>query len=133
MATTYFDETQLLDMVFERFKDGNSPLWQQLVDRTENAIIDFAKTKGIFTATDIDTPLHFQLADWSRAYFYSSLAKIVVGINDISADERDKYAMKGSMYSSEMKALEPKITKEMINGSSDTRGDRSATTLLYRS
>ena len=131
-TATYINESLLVDLVFDDVKTFNIDLWENILELSDNAVVDMAQIKGIIDSDSIETPLHFKFEEWARCYFYKELANNLMGVNNISAEQMDKYAKKGSFYYKRSEALEKQITKEVITKTVTSSGDRSAFKLLRR-
>ena len=123
---TYLDESYLLNKTVQRVKDNDDATYQKIVDITDNAIVQKCRDLGVFDMTAVPSPIPENLQNWAVGFFYKRVGLSYEDStqnveNDSDFDRYSKLIMRGNK---EMAEWSKKLTKEIILGTDQYRGNR---------
>lgn len=127
---SYFNDTEVTDLLILPFKTSNATLWAAALARTERMVVDLAEQHGV-PEDSIQTPLCAAFLDIMRAYFCWNICLDTTEVANLDQGIQDKYMGKFQLYKTLYEQGRKSLTLEMIVGNVRTRGDRSRAGVLY--
>jgi hypothetical protein len=127
---SYLVDSDITDKLITPFKTRDASYWAAVMARTDAQAEDIAQQLGVLAA-DIATPISNTFKDCLRAYFSMEICLDATEVANLDQGITDKYMAKYQIYGSRYKMLKSMLTKEMICGTVQSRGDRARGGVLY--
>lgn len=119
---SYIVIADITNDLFSRIEDDT--IKQRYVDKANTEAVSFAKKKGVFDTTLIETsPLDGTFKEYLIRFALYNFADDYIGVNDVEITENDAYRQLFDRSLFLINRYRPEITYEMITGNVNSVSD----------